>query len=493
LEVKKIRRQTGRALIRAIAPFAFSSLLSGTVSLLSILLFSRLLSADIYGYYVTLLALVALCQTVAFSWLQSSIVRLHPEEADQSGRERLAHAVKFGFGLSAAAVSIVWAIGVVGLGQSSGTIVLGAAGLSLLLCRAWASLGQSWSRVMQRPWGFAGSQALESLGGLVLSLAGLAWRPGNPLIVLGAMTFASLLASVITPLPIADASAGFREARPRLRRMWKFGGPVAAVSIGYIVLAISDRLLISVLLGPAAAGAYSAASGVASRALGLLLPPIATATKPHVFTEFSRHGAPAAGQVLKRLSDWLTAVGLPITVILAAAPSALMSALLGRNLADTAATVLPWTAIGALLSSFLTLHFAVGLQIVHRTKWMLLAVAPAAACNVLLNMLLLPRFGILAAGWAMVASYAVALILTVRFGNRHFRVPFSLFDALRTAVACIPLAAFLQLELQLSLPCLVPMLGGAALSYAIPAFALDVAGSRTHLMRRFRRSSAFGP
>ena len=75
-------------MIRTIAPFALSNLLSGIVSLLSILLFSRLLSAEAYGYYVTMLALAALCQTAGFNWLQSSITRLHPEEADQSGRDR---------------------------------------------------------------------------------------------------------------------------------------------------------------------------------------------------------------------------------------------------------------------------------------------------------------------------------------------------------------------------------------------------------------------
>jgi predicted MFS family arabinose efflux permease len=46
--------------IGRIAPFAASNLLFGIASLLSILLFSRLLSAEAYGYDVTMLALAAL-------------------------------------------------------------------------------------------------------------------------------------------------------------------------------------------------------------------------------------------------------------------------------------------------------------------------------------------------------------------------------------------------------------------------------------------------
>jgi O-antigen/teichoic acid export membrane protein len=479
--------------IGKIAPFAVSSLLSGVAGLLSILLFSRLLSAEAYGYYVTLLALAALGQTAGFNWLQASVIRLHPEETDEAGRAQLAAALRLGFGLSAVIISMAWAVGYVALARSSGGAVLGIAGLSVLLFRAWASVGQSWSRVMQRPWRFAAAQAMQALGGLALALAGLAWRPGDPLVPLAAMAIASLLASLMTPLAGAGTFGGWRRSGSRLRQMWSYGGPITAVSIGFAVLAASDRLLIASILGPAAAGAYAAASGIASRAIGLLLVPIAAATKPQVFIEFNRGGAGPAGQLLKSMSGWLIAVGLPMAVLLACAPSALTSAIICRELADAAAVVLPWMAAGALLSGLLTLHFQSGFQITHRTKWMLLAVAPAAAFNVVFNVLLLPRFGILAAGWSMVASYAVALVLTIRFGSRHFRVPFSVSDALRTAAACVPLGVFLQLEFRQTMGSLALMLGGGALIYAASALALNVAGSRIYLMRWLRNLAATQP
>ena len=106
------------------------------------------------------------------------------------------------------------------------------------------------------------------------------------------------------------------------------------------------------------------------------------------------------------------------------------------------------------------------------------------------DILLLPRFGIVAAGWSTVASYALALALTIRFGKHHFRVPFSFLDALRTAAACVPLGAFLQLEFQPTFGGLVLMLGGGALIYAASALGLNVAASRTHLARWIRSEQA---
>lgn len=190
---------------------------------------------------------------------------------------------------------------------------------------------------------------------------------------------------------------------------------------------------------------------------------------------------------MKRLSGWLIAAGLPVTVLLVCVPNTLISAIIGRELASAASEVLPWTATGALLSAFLTLHFGLGFQITHRTKSMLFAVAPAAAFNVVSNMLLLPRFGIVAAGWSMVASYAIALVLTILFGSRHFRVPFSVSDALRTAAACVPLVAFLQLEFQRTPLGVAVMLGSGALVYATSALALNVVGSRDYLLLWLRK------
>jgi O-antigen/teichoic acid export membrane protein len=284
----------------------------------------------------------------------------------------------------------------------------------------------------------------------------------------------------------------WRQLQPRLREIWAYGAPVTAVSLGYVILAASDRLLIAASLGPAAAGAYAAASGIAGRALSLLLPPIAFAIRPQVFLEFSQRGTEPARQLMYRMSGWLIAVGLPVTVLFVCVPRPLASVIIGDELAGAAAEVLPWTAIGAFMSVFLTLHFAMAFQIARRTQWMILAVAPAAAFNILSNVLLLPRFGIIAAGWSMVASHVIALLLAIRLGSRHFRVPFAYSDAWRTAAACAPLATFLQLEFPGTSSGLTLMLGGGALVYAASAFALNVVDVRREaitLARQFRRRS----
>jgi O-antigen/teichoic acid export membrane protein len=71
---------------------------------------------------------------------------------------------------------------------------------------------------------------------------------------------------------------------------------------------------------------------------------------------------------------------------------------------------------------------------------MLAAVGPPALLNVAANILLLPRFGMMAAAWTTVGSYMLAIVLSVALGRRHVRTPFPPRAAGRTLVACLPLA-----------------------------------------------------
>jgi O-antigen/teichoic acid export membrane protein len=432
------------------------------------------------------LAVVAVCETAAFSWLQSSITRFYPDETDKAGRAQLATAVRLGFGLSALVISVAWIVALLGLPAFAEAGAVGVAGMMVLLFRGWASIGQNWSRVMERPWRFATALMVQSAGAVGFTVIGLAWWTDDPVVPLAAAAMASLLASMVAHVQSSRRREQLVQLKSRLRRMWTYGTPIAGVSLLFVMLAASDRLLIASLIGPAAAGAYSAASSIAERAISLLLLPIALAAKPQIFVEYNKGGAEASRRLLKYQSGWLMAAGLPITTLLVCAPETLASIVVGAQLAGMAAEVLPWTGIAALLSCFLSLHFGLAFQIASRTKGMLFAVAPAVALNVVANILLLPAFGVVAAGWSTVAGYSTALLLTIRFGSRHLRVPFSFPDMLRTAAACALLAAFLQLEFSHSLVGVVSMLTGAALIYVVAALAFNAAGSRVILLRWLR-------
>jgi len=99
-------------------------------------------------------------------------------------------------------------------------------------------------------------------------------------------------------------------------------------------------------------------------------------------------------------------------------------------------SVITWTAVGVLLQGIYLLT-SIGLNITKRTQFYPIATSAAAATNVGLNFLLIPRFGIVGAGWANAAAYAVQAALGFVFSQRFYPIRYEWGRLARIAVFAV--------------------------------------------------------
>jgi O-antigen/teichoic acid export membrane protein len=203
-----------------------------------------------------------------------------------------------------------------------------------------------------------------------------------------------------------------------LRRMIRFGLPTMPAELSLYSLNFIDRILIVRLAGLAEAGLYALAikfaqgMNVVARAFQLAWPPLAYSIADDdearrayslVFTWFAAVCAfVVAGLWL--LSRWI--------VDLLAAPE-YFSAYKAVGLLSTAV---------ALYALYLVLVVILGRT--GRTEFNLPATIAGTVVNVVLNLILIPSHGIVGAGIALVASYAVILVLMYALTQRLFPVPY---------------------------------------------------------------------
>jgi O-antigen/teichoic acid export membrane protein len=428
------------------APYALATAAAAVASVGGVILLTRLLAAEGYGLYAAIIALVMIVQNAGYLALQTSIIRFHARAADDEARYRLATAARFAFLAATLAVALLWAVAVRWLGGAGVTAQLALAGLALLVLRGWLSLVQAWNRAEGRPWTYFTAEALQGFGALLLAAAALRFAPRAPeAAVWGAAAAAALAAATSPALLLAPIRTA--QARALLRELFAYGAPLALVFFAGAALAVSDRLIIAVHLGAAAAGAYAVAFSIADRAMNLLLLPVPVATKPTLFAAWEKGGEAAARPVMARTARWLIALGLPAATVLVFAPEPIARLLAGGGLAEDAARMIPWLAVGSLLAALLSHHFALAFQLSRRTWSMLAAVGVPAVLNAAANFLLVPRYGIVAAGWMTVAGYALAALLALFIGRRQVRVPFPLGTAALTLLGCVPLGAALHFAL----------------------------------------------
>src|SRR5690606_35389356 len=92
-------------------------------------------------------------------------------------------------------------------------------------------------------------------------------------------------------------------------------------------------------------------------------------------------------------------------------------------LRTVAASVTPWVALGAFLSGMTTYYFGQAFTLGRRTGWLLLAMSIPAGSNIVLNVLLIPRFGVMGAAWATAISFALGPAASMTIGRRILPLP----------------------------------------------------------------------
>jgi len=229
---------------------------------------------------------------------------------------------------------------------------------------------------------------------------------------------------------------------PLLRRMFRFGFPTMPAELSLYSLNFIDRLLLVRLAGLADAGLYSLSVKFA-QAVNVLVKGFQLAWPPLAYSIRDDDEARRAYAVIV---TWFVVVctffvaGLWLLsrwiVRLLAAPEFFSS----------------YEAIG-LVSTGVTLYalylvLVVILGRTGRTEFNFPATAAGTGANIGLNLVLIPPLGIVGAGIALVASYALVLVLMFAFTQRLFPVPYE-WSRLAQAIA---LAAVLVAAGELLLP-----------------------------------------
>ena len=301
----------------------------------------------------------------------------------------------------------------------------GALAIAIGALTAFQYVPMSWFRATERPglvfWlgiiSFAAGAIVTLWLVLVLHLGAVGGLIGQLVIGTAIVAVAGTVLLRLRPPTFDPAIA---------RQDLAFGLPLIPHSIAGWVLNLSDRWLIGLLFGLSAAAAQVAV-GIYSLGyqLAQLVSLIGVALNTAWIPFFYEHGERPEGPAILREMSSLLVGALSIVTVMAGvlAPEAvavLAPASWGPDKA-VAATVVPIVAFAALIQG---LYFMVSSPIFlhRRTTGLPLLTISAGAVNVGLNIILIPRLGILGAAWSTIAGYLTMLVLSLWYAGRTYRI-----------------------------------------------------------------------
>lgn len=415
--------QDVRLVLGTSIPYFFSTVATAVISFLSVPIYTRGLGVEGYGQYMLVTALFSVYSSILSLGLHSGLVRSHGLAASEGSRRRIKQTCLTAAGLLAGLnIMLAWALG-------------RWAGLVLPLDSPERS-----ARVLLLVglWSAAEVVSLNCLTLLRLEFKSLAYSAGTvakAVITVGAAYWlitrlgrgveGAAVAQVAGSLSVASVlllaqRRLLQKPQLHLGELWdmlKFGLGLIPGNLSAWVLSLSDRYVIQYFLGPGAVGLYSLAYKVGTVIEVGIKNPFALAWSPVVFPA-AREGRVV--ELIRRTFTYYNAVAGFAALALGLFSKEIILVLGGRQYAG-AETVVFVVAL-ALVAGGWPQFVAVGFNLVNKTYYFSLIYGAAAALNLGLNVLLVPRWGITAAAGTTLASYVVASAVYLLASRRYLRV-----------------------------------------------------------------------
>lgn len=224
---------------------------------------------------------------------------------------------------------------------------------------------------------------------------------------------------------------------PKLfKEMLSYGLPMmVGKELAGIVLSVGDRYVIGALAGAEPLGLYSAAYNMCEYVYHVLIASVGLAVMPIYMQMWEQQGRAATSAFIDRSLRSYALLGAPVVAGVTAVGPELLPALASSKYAS-ATVVVPWVIAGMVVAEANSMLGA-GLYIARRTRTIMVIIMSCAALNVAMNVVLIPRIGIVGSAIATLASYASAAVLLALAGRAFLPVTLPWATIARAAAASL--------------------------------------------------------
>ncbi|OGF16956.1 MAG: hypothetical protein A2W00_11000 [Candidatus Eisenbacteria bacterium RBG_16_71_46] len=432
-------REVHLQLWRDIIKYFPSVILPRMTGILTVPIITRLFPPEVFGTYALVMANVAVLNSAALTGIGSSLLRFLPERAgDPEGEgDLLSTLITISLGICV----MISVGGLVVLHIFSEPIgrrfeVLMAVGFVLFTTNGLFGLVSLVLRSAGKAGIFSTIQLVSGYGGLALGLLlVLVFKFGIEGLLIGNVFTGIVGIGLAWPAAMAGRRVvPGRLSRAVLRQIMGFAFYISLGNAAYWLLSFSDRWLLRLMRGAEEVGLYAASYDLTGKTTQLFVVAFGLALAPLSIATWEGSGRRITEHLLAASTRTYILVMLPATVGLSLLARPLISVLATPTYVRGAAIV-PFIAFAMLLFGLLDI-VGRGLTLSKRPDIEARNFLLAGLVNVALNLLLIPRFGIMAAAFSTLCGYIALLALHVRSVRQFVTWRFPWTSLARVVVAC---------------------------------------------------------
>lgn len=383
-------------------------------------LVTKLFGAVNYGIWSQVEVLQSLLAPLVIMGLDSAVMRFASGRSSQEIGRSLSSVLAYNLAVALALGLLLWSLAPLLAAAFFGgreNALFVTLCIPALLAMVLLSLSRTFFIVL----GAANAVALLRVAEGVLLLVPLVWvlATGGPFLELVIGNIGVLAVLGLTALFLLCRRVPISRPDPALLgRYLRYGA--AAMPAGYAVwtLNLSDRLFISSYCNLAELGIYSSVYSLAYIVISLFFNPFWVMYPARAAEYYNEGRLDELCRLYRHSTRLATFLVVPALVGLALLGPAILGLLTTPEFVH-GARLLPLVSLSYALSMY-GAYFSINLGLIHKPHLTTLAMYLAAGCNIALNFLLIPKWGILGAAVATLAAFALQFVIEWRWSRRLF-------------------------------------------------------------------------
>jgi len=444
------------------AVYGLGGIVSRVLAVFLLPLYTRFLDTEDLGAVGLIVALSAVLVTILRLGISSAFFRFYFDSTDPV-RRRLVVRTSFWFTMASATAGLAGGVllaepiaDLLGLDDAN-LVRAGFVGI-------WAQMNYEQLTSLFRAEERSTAFVLASLANIAVTVGAtvllvVACEQGALGVIVG--NFTGTLVVYLALLAVHREQLGLQFSRPLLREMNRFGIPLVPAALALIAVNFSDRFFLVHLASLDEVGLYEIGVRIAS-AMVLLLTAFRMAWPAFAY---SIEDDAEAKRTYAFVLTYLVVVASWLALALGLLAPWLVRLLTQPEFYEGERVVAPLAFGGMAYAAYIVM--AIGVGRAKRTQFNWVITGFAAVVNVVLNLILIPPYGIMGAAVATVASYVVMFLGMTWYAQRVFPTPYQWRRVLTAVAAALTLllagralgGLALALALSLAYPLALLLLG----------------------------------
>ena len=235
-----------------------------------------------------------------------------------------------------------------------------------------------------------------------------------------------LITQIITfiiALALIARAIGFKIPEMRnIREYLSLGLPTVPSSLSYWIVESSDRYIIGIFLSTTFVGYYSPGYALGNLIL-MLMYPFSTLLLPLLSKHYDENNMDEVRLYMKYSLKFFIGLAVPAAVGLSLLSKLIIGLLSTPEIAVNGYFITPFVTVSAILFGIYNIIINI-ILLKKKTKIVGFIWIFAAILNIILNLVMIPVFGIIGAAIATLSAYTLAFVVTLFYSLKFFKIEF---------------------------------------------------------------------